>query len=150
MWRIINEVRPRFVFAENVQRNPIEDAARMLRNEYRSVEFAEVSAAAMGATHHRSRWWVLADSDGHSERIRTLNEKAPSVQGFAERIWPTPGAEVLGNDDGVAARVDRLRCIGNGQVPAVAALAWKTLSDRSASHSTPINSAAVKPGSGSA
>jgi DNA (cytosine-5)-methyltransferase 1 len=32
--------------------------------------------------------------------------------------------------DGVAARVDRLRCIGNGQVPAVAALAWKTLIER--------------------
>jgi DNA (cytosine-5)-methyltransferase 1 len=28
---------------------------------------------------------------------------------------------------GVAARVDRLRAIGNGQVPAVAALAWQTL-----------------------
>jgi hypothetical protein len=27
----------------------------------------------------------------------------------------------------VATRVDRLRCIGNGQVPAVAQLAWKTL-----------------------
>ena len=31
---------------------------------------------------------------------------------------------------GVAARVDRLRCIGNGQVPAVAALAWETLIER--------------------
>jgi DNA (cytosine-5)-methyltransferase 1 len=28
---------------------------------------------------------------------------------------------------GVAARVDRMRCIGNGQVPAVAALAWRVL-----------------------
>jgi hypothetical protein len=27
----------------------------------------------------------------------------------------------------VAARVDRLRCLGNGQVPAVAALAWNIL-----------------------
>jgi hypothetical protein len=27
----------------------------------------------------------------------------------------------------VAARVDRLRCIGNGQVPAVVKLAWETL-----------------------
>ena len=29
--------------------------------------------------------------------------------------------------DGVAARVDRLRCIGNGQVPAVVRLAWEIL-----------------------
>ena len=29
---------------------------------------------------------------------------------------------------GVTDRVDRLRAIGNGQVPAVAALAWETLS----------------------
>ena len=28
---------------------------------------------------------------------------------------------------GVASRVDRLRAIGNGQVPAVAALAWRIL-----------------------
>jgi hypothetical protein len=27
----------------------------------------------------------------------------------------------------VASRLDRLRCIGNGQVPAVAALAWQIL-----------------------
>ena len=31
---------------------------------------------------------------------------------------------------GVAARVDRLKSIGNGQVPAVAALAWKTIISR--------------------
>ena len=31
---------------------------------------------------------------------------------------------------GVAHRVDRLQCIGNGQVPAVAALAWRLLSDQ--------------------
>lgn len=30
---------------------------------------------------------------------------------------------------GVACRVDRLRCIGNGQVPAVAALAWQILTN---------------------
>jgi hypothetical protein len=29
----------------------------------------------------------------------------------------------------VANRVDRLKAIGNGQVPAVAALAWRTLTE---------------------
>jgi DNA (cytosine-5)-methyltransferase 1 len=31
--------------------------------------------------------------------------------------------------DGVASRVDRLKAIGNGQVPQVAALAWRILSE---------------------
>jgi len=31
--------------------------------------------------------------------------------------------------NGVAHRVDRLKAIGNGQVPATAALAWQTLID---------------------
>jgi DNA (cytosine-5)-methyltransferase 1 len=39
----------------------------------------------------------------------------------------TPKSNVGRMANGVAARVDRLRCIGNGQVPAVAALAWNLL-----------------------
>ena len=48
---------------------------------------------------------------------------------FAERVGHIWGIESpLGRvAHGVAARVDRLKAIGNGQVPAVAALAWKTL-----------------------
>jgi DNA (cytosine-5)-methyltransferase 1 len=32
--------------------------------------------------------------------------------------------------DGVASRVDRLKAIGNGQVPQVAAIAWELLNER--------------------
>jgi hypothetical protein len=48
---------------------------------------------------------------------------------FRERVGHIWGIEspVGRVAHGVAARVDRLRCIGNGQVPAVAALAWRIL-----------------------
>jgi DNA (cytosine-5)-methyltransferase 1 len=48
---------------------------------------------------------------------------------FSERIGHIWGAQspVGRVAHGVAARVDRLKCIGNGQVPAVAALAWRIL-----------------------
>ena len=41
--------------------------------------------------------------------------------------WWTTEPELGRVANGVACRVDRLRCIGNGQVPAVVELAWQTL-----------------------
>jgi DNA (cytosine-5)-methyltransferase 1 len=35
-----------------------------------------------------------------------------------------------GVDDGLASRVDRLKAIGNGQVPRVAAISWELLTER--------------------
>ena len=52
------------------------------------------------------------------------------VEYAAKRTWWTTerGLERVAN--GVANRVDRLKAIGNGQVPAVAALAWRTLTNQ--------------------
>jgi delta 1-pyrroline-5-carboxylate dehydrogenase len=41
--------------------------------------------------------------------------------------WTNPAGPICGMAHGVANRVDRLKAIGNGQVPAVAALAWRLL-----------------------
>jgi len=46
---------------------------------------------------------------------------------IAERGWWAAEPDMGRMAHGVASRVDRLRAIGNGQVPAVAALAWETL-----------------------
>ena len=43
------------------------------------------------------------------------------------RTWWESEPDVGRVADGVAARVDRLRCLGNGQVPAVVRLAWNLL-----------------------
>jgi len=42
----------------------------------------------------------------------------------------TEPADVPRVATGIAARVDRLKCIGNGQVPACAAEAWRQLHKR--------------------
>ena len=39
-------------------------------------------------------------------------------------------SEPLRMVDGVASRMDRLKAIGNGQVPQVAAIAWELLNER--------------------
>jgi len=45
-----------------------------------------------------------------------------------ETTTAKPSVSVLGAFDGLADRLDSQRCIGNGQVPAVVALAWEILS----------------------
>ena len=45
--------------------------------------------------------------------------------------WPEVATRLCGVDDGVAHRVDRLKAIGNGQVPAVVARAWQLLTYKS-------------------
>ena len=70
----------------------------------------------------------VADSDrsGRKEQWRTVSNGAEHETAERGSWWqfePQLGRVA----HGVANRVDRLRCIGNGQVPAVAGLAWKIL-----------------------
>jgi len=53
---------------------------------------------------------------------------APDVSVVSEPTWWSTEPDVGRVAYGVAARVDRLKAIGNGQVPLCAALAWKILS----------------------
>ena len=116
-----------------------------------------VSAADCGAPHIRKRIWILAYTTSKRQRETRPSGKqskkrtASSSNVFnslctrLERQWQQcSGVESqqrdVGNTSwwqtepdvgrvahGVADRVDRLRCIGNGQVPIVAATAWRKL-----------------------
>ena len=71
---------------------------------------------------------------GWTERHRGRNGKSGDAscerrergRGHRNEWWRTE-PDVGRVAHGVAARVDRLRCLGNGQVPAVVRLAWETL-----------------------
>ena len=126
MGRVVADVAPRFVFAENTERRAINRAADDLEAMGYAVRCAMLSASHLGADHIRERYWVLAHADNGSELLRTVNAKMAELSCIPPRIWDRdPGNS--GVSDGVAFRLDRIRAVGNGQVPAVAAAAFAML-----------------------
>lgn len=66
------------------------------------------------------------NSSGREEQRSAVSTGAQHASAECGDWWATEPS--LGRMAyGVARRVDRLRCLGNGQVPAVVALAWRTL-----------------------
>lgn len=127
MRRIVADVAPRNVSAENVSREAIEQAAEDLIEMGYSVNCIKLSASDMGADHVRERYWLRAYTDMHSELRSEVNAEMGMCSRIHPSVWTTYPDESR-MVDGVAHRMDRLRATGNGQVPIVAAEAWRILS----------------------
>lgn len=142
----IAAMRPGLCFFENVEghislglSDVIEDLGRL---GYRAT-WGIFSAVECGASHQRKRVFILAansDSngmEGHwrsrfacSNRQGGQSCQAVSDSEFAAIDWQSESASALiGANDGGADWVDRVRLLGNGVVPATAALAFRTLLD---------------------
>jgi len=163
--RIVRQVRPRYVFLENVpgliSNGYIGTVLGGLAEAGYDAEWGVLSAKAVGAPHLRKRVWIMAMAytQGIGEgRLpvrprRSLEgepitlgsrkevpdasinqlEKSGDITGksrFAEIHWWSVEPELGRVADGIPHRVDRLRAIGNGEVPAVARTAWMILSGR--------------------
>ena len=87
-----------------------------------------------------NRWHTLACDDGKNGDVADANglwqlqsqrskcqQRRWSGHGGQQSDWWQSEPNVGRVANGVAARVDRLRCLGNGQVPAVACVAWSIL-----------------------
>lgn len=102
--RVVREVGPKFALLENVPHLLAHDyygeILGSLAEAGLDAEWGVVAAHEVGAPHIRERLWILAYSDGSVCR--------QGVYGF-------PG------------RVDRIRALGNAQVPRVALEAWLRL-----------------------
>ena len=127
MRRIVADVAPGYVFAENVSRVAIDQAGDDCESMGYKTKALQLSAANMGADHIRKRYWLFAYADNKGEFLRYINAKTRWLQKLGHGIWKDY-PESLRMVDGVAARVDRLKAIGNGQVPLCAATAWQILS----------------------
>jgi DNA (cytosine-5)-methyltransferase 1 len=151
MGRIIGEVRPNYVFVENspmLINNGLDRVLADLSKLGFDARWGVVGADFVGAPHRRERFWLVANSRSirshggsnkwnnlHGEKIcQNKPENGNGVWGEANKClsaddWKSFASEFLGMDDGLASRLDRIKACGNGQVPEVAATAWRILSD---------------------
>ena len=130
--RIICEVGPRAVFLENVPAHIQLGFSGVLGGLARagfSAEWGVFSAAEVGAVHRRPRVFILAYADSEGKPPVPEYEEVAGIRSHARPIsWGEVATSVaVGRDDGVPNRMDRLRATGNGQVPAVARLAFESL-----------------------
>jgi len=137
--RVVCELRPRWVLAENVPGLLSSESGRFFGRVLRDlaalgycVEWESIPAAAVGAPHRRDRIFMLANSqdaseisfmeqggeEGSQEQYRGLLGNKGRIDA---RQWGNePKPAMVRVADGVPSRVDRLRCLGNAVVPQVA------------------------------
>lgn len=143
MFRIVCEIQPRITYIENSPALTLRGLDRVLcdlASVGLNARWGVVSAANTGAAHLRERIWIVAYSD--SDGLQGWPDT-----GSSSKSWEGPGKRVSGflppsawvdkaisggfrKPDGVAGWVDRLSAIGNGQVPAVAATAFRILAGK--------------------
>ena len=129
----IRRTRPRYALLENVP--------GLLAHKYGRRIFADLAQAGfdarwcvlgaddVGAPHKRKRLWILAYTNSEGlERQRQVSGRTSQELSNAchPRRWKTE-PDVDRVVDGLAYRMDRLKALGNGQVPAVVAKAWRIL-----------------------
>lgn len=123
MRRVVREVCPHLVFAENVSERAILQAQNDLLQDGYNSKYIKLSAKDLGADHIRDRYWLLAYTDYYSQLRVTKYAEAQLLPELCNGVWETCSGEFR-VVDGVARRLDRLKASGNGQVPIVAATAF--------------------------
>lgn len=127
--RAVAECEPRFVLLENVTTAPWPvvqlDLERLGFRVFRDV----FCPSDLGAPHRRPRTFLLAYSNGEGESLGAVDAEVAGIPA-ASGCDPGAVAGALRVDDGAPGRMDQFRLAGEGVIPAVAACAWRVLSER--------------------
>jgi DNA (cytosine-5)-methyltransferase 1 len=150
MARVIREVQPRFVFVENSPMLTSRGLGRVLGDLAEmgfDAKWGVLGGDCIGVNTKRERIWILAYSNKigrHATRKRKVDKKFKVKTNFPWKnssdrennlriLRGRYSDEVLSRDfrgiDDMAQRMDALGAIGNGQIPSVAATAWRVLSE---------------------
>lgn len=126
MARIIGEVEPAFVLAENspmLRTRGLNRVLGDLASMGYNARWCVLGAGDVGAPHRRKRMWILANSKRHQLPWEEPCRRSPGRMGGVIQSFPWNSAwedslrELRGVDDGLSYGVDRTDCIRNAQVP---------------------------------
>ena len=133
MRRIIAEIQPGSVLIENSPQLRTRGLSVVLRDLAAmgyDAKWGVLGVRQFGADHIRERLFIHASDSNLPQRERGgvssgVQQKHPNSIGSD---WWQSESGVERVADGMANWMDRLKAIGNGQVPSVARLAWEILS----------------------
>ncbi len=132
--RIIKEVRPRWVIAENVsvlRSRGLDQVLRSLAEIGYDAEWHCIPASAVGAPHQRDRIWIVAYSNspqcqGRSLPSRILTEYTDLSSGSWWEVEPSVDRVA----DGLPGRTHRLKQLGNAVVPQIPEIIGRAILER--------------------
>jgi len=127
--RLAKEIKPKFIFLENVPAITSRGGLRVVREVTEmgyDCRWCVISASGVGALHRRERWFLLAHSRCQHERSKKKSEWTPKNTSRRNRFWEIepPVDRVV---DGVQNRMDRLKALGNSVVTQQVKKSWEIL-----------------------
>jgi DNA (cytosine-5)-methyltransferase 1 len=139
MARIIRDVQPRFVFVENSPALAIRglgDVIGDLAEMGFDARWGVLGARCLGGPVERERMRIACANKEYGKtrvgdqpkRTKTIRDGRP---GECPGFWLQAPPVSFGVEHGMDSYVDQGEAIGNGQVPCVAALAWRILTGQS-------------------
>lgn len=136
MRRIIREIQPRFIFVENSPALVVRGIGTVLGDMADmgyNAAWGVLGARSLGGPVERERIWIAGSYQKHGEaRVGDFKRQTSILRGDGSQcpnFWLQAPSKCFGVEHGMDSYVDQVGAIGNGQVPAVAALAFKILTD---------------------
>lgn len=139
MLRVIREVQPRYVIAENVAgsiRTILDEVCGELENAGFAVWSFVIPAIALGAPHYRARVWIVAHAVSERCNLHATTSGKLFVNrvasGAAMPLWedtPSIRTSFCGMADGLPDRAYRNKALGNAIVPQIAYLLFGAISE---------------------
>ena len=135
--RLVKEIKPPFVFLENVpaiRTRGLSEVVYSFTKMGYDTRWTCITASSVGAPHKRERWFLLAHRD-FSNTLRPGLERQREEPRIIEKENKTPSGHsgwktepnVGRVDNGTPHRVDRIKSLGNGVVPQQVEKAFKIL-----------------------